>query len=174
MADSIERKKRKLPTEERLQRAALHYLDRYVSSSANLRRVLERKVIKAARDHGTSPQDYIGLIDTVVEKCERTGLIDDTRYAETKLASMRRKGRSERQIKQYLSSKGVSPETVSSVLEQDGTSEMEAAIRYAQRRRLGPFSDPSKRAARQEKDMAALCRAGFSYAISRRVIADQS
>ena len=37
------------PTLENLERAALRYLERYASSRANLRRVLMRRVLRAAR-----------------------------------------------------------------------------------------------------------------------------
>ncbi|MCA9558512.1 MAG: RecX family transcriptional regulator, partial [Myxococcales bacterium] len=48
--------------------------------------------------------------------------------------------------------------------------DLAAAARYARRRRLGPFRPAEARAERREKDLAALGRAGFSYAIARRVI----
>ena len=49
-------KRRRLPrkaTPKRLQRVALHYLERYSSSSENLRRVLMRRVERSALVHGT-------------------------------------------------------------------------------------------------------------------------
>ena len=39
----------KPPTQERLEKAALHYLERYAASSEGVRRVLMRKVERAAR-----------------------------------------------------------------------------------------------------------------------------
>ncbi len=44
-----------------------------------------------------------------------------------------------------------------------------AALRYARRRRLGPFCR-GDRFERREKDLAALARAGFGVAFARPVI----
>ena len=47
---------------------------------------------------------------------------------------------------------------------------MAAAAALARRRRLGPFRRPGEREERRDKDLAALARVGFSYAVARRVI----
>jgi regulatory protein len=163
-------RKYKLPTEERLTRAAIHYLDRYASSQENLRNVLSRKVKRAATANGRSPEDFREIVDRVVEKCRRAGMVDDRTYAETKLVGLRRRGRSKRQIKATLASKGVDRDLIANVIDQDDTSELEAARTYARRRRLGPWRTRGQREERREKDMAALCRAGYPYEIARKVI----
>ncbi len=160
----------KLPTEERLVRSAVHYLERYASSAGNLRKVLERKVFKACTEHERDPQDFAPLIDAVVEKCSRTGLLNDLAYAETKTASLRRRGSSRRKIEAQLSAKGVDRNIIRSVLEDDHQSDFDAARIFARRRRLGPFRTDANREARRDKDLAALCRAGFSYEIARHII----
>ncbi|MDE0409722.1 MAG: RecX family transcriptional regulator, partial [Alphaproteobacteria bacterium] len=40
----------------------------------------------------------------------------------------------------------------------------------ARRRRLGPWRDPAERAARRQKDLAAMARAGFRLDVARQVI----
>lgn len=89
----------KQPTEDRLIKSALHYLERYATSAANLRKVLERKVLKACMSLELDPADYADLIDAVVEKCVQTGLVNDKTYAETKTAGLRRRGGSTRKSK---------------------------------------------------------------------------
>ncbi|WP_346896767.1 RecX family transcriptional regulator [uncultured Roseibium sp.] len=163
-------RKYKLPTEERLTRAAIHYLDRYASSQENLRNVLSRKVKRAATANGRSPDEFRDIVDQVVEKCRRAGMVDDRAYAETKLVGLRRRGRSKRQIEAMLAAKGVDRDLIATVLDRDDTSELEAARNYARRRRLGPWRSPGQRQERREKDMAALCRAGYPYEIARKVI----
>ncbi len=160
----------KKPTEDRLKNAALHYLDRYASSAANLRRVLERKVLKACLNLELDPAEFSATIDQVVDKCVRSGLVNDRSYAETKIASMRRRGGSRRKIEAQLSAKGVDRDTLQSVLEDDDQVEMDAAMVFARRRRLGPFRAKSERATRRDKDLAAMCRAGFSFEIARKII----
>jgi regulatory protein len=159
----------KPPTEDRLTRSALHYLERYATSSANLRKVLERKVLKACTGLELDPNDYAGLIDTVVATFVRNGLVDDRAYAETKLAGLRRRGGSARKIEAKLAAKGVDRATIESVLQSDEASDEDAARVFARRRRLGPYRQ-TDRSARRDKDMAALCRAGFSFETARRII----
>lgn len=160
----------KLPTVERLTRSAVHYLERYSSSQNNLRKVLERRVLKACRHHGQDPADFSGMIDKVLKKCVDSGLVNDRTYAETKTASLRRRGGSRRKIEAQLTQKGVDRDTTRSVLDDGAGTEEEAADAYARRRRLGPFRNAADRAARREKDLAAMCRAGFSFDIAVRVI----
>lgn len=160
----------RLPTVERLTRSAVHYLERYSSSQNNLRKVLERRVLKACRHHGLDPADFSGMIDKVLKKCVDSGLVNDRTFAETKTASLRRRGGSRRKIEAQLTQKGVDRDTIRSVLDDGAGTEEEAADAYARRRRLGPFRNAADRAARREKDLAAMCRAGFSFDIAVRVI----
>jgi len=162
--------KYKPPTQDRLTRSALHYLERYASSEANLRRVLERKVLKACTALELDPSDFSGLIETVVASCVRNGLINDRTYAETKAAGLRRRGGSARKIEAQLAAKGVDRETIETVLQDTDQSDDDAAWVFARRRRLGPYRSSDKRDEKRDKDLAAICRAGFSYEIARRVI----
>ena len=64
-----EMKRRRVPrkmTPKRLQRVALHYLERYSSSSENLRRVLMRRVERSAWAHGTDREEGAAAIDAIV------------------------------------------------------------------------------------------------------------
>ncbi|MEO0980456.1 MAG: regulatory protein RecX [Pseudomonadota bacterium] len=158
------------PTIERLTRSAVHYLERYSSSQENLRKVLERRVLKACRHHGLDPADFTDMIETVVRKCTGSGLVNDRTYAETKTASLRRRGGSRRKIEAQLAHKGVDRDTIQSALDGGNVSEDEAAAVYARRRKLGPFRNAADRQARRERDLAAMCRAGFSFDVALRVV----
>ena len=156
-----------------LERAALAYLERYASSTGNLRRVLRRKIEKRCRLRGEDPDPFYPLIEDVIARAIRAGLVDDTRYAEARVASLRRRGGSARAIQAKLAAKGVDRETVAAALAQeegDREAEEEAAAHaLARRRRLGPYRTGERRAYR-DKDMASLARAGFSYAVARSVV----
>lgn len=165
-----DKRKPRIPNVERLTRAAVHYLERYSSSKNNLRHVLERRVLKACRYHDLDPGDFSEMIDAVVEKCLNAGLVNDQSYAETKTASLRRRGSSRRKIEAHLAAKGVDRGTIEAVLDDDQGSDTEAAITYARRRRLGPFRKTADRQKRRDKDLAAMCRAGFSFDIARQII----
>ncbi|EIM29323.1 regulatory protein RecX [Microvirga lotononidis] len=152
-----------------LQRAALAYLERYASSAENLRRVLRRKVDKRCRLRGEDPAGFQEMIDEVVAKSLRSGLIDDTRYAEARVATLRRRGGSARAIQAKLSAKGVDRTAIAAALEGEDGDEEQAARAFARRRKLGPFR-PGERAPYRDKDLAAMARAGFRFAVARDVI----
>ena len=91
------------------------------------------------------------------------------------VASLRRRGLSERMIRLKLKEKGLSDDTIREALAQwaadapeDG--DLQAAINLARRRRLGPFRPTENRAERRDRDLAALARAGFDGDTARRVV----
>ncbi|MGH6968843.1 MAG: regulatory protein RecX, partial [Stellaceae bacterium] len=162
-------------TAERLENVALHYLSRYASSSGNLRRVLMRRVARAAAAHGEDPATGAQLVDTLVARFQRSGLIDDRAYAAQKAASLQRRGASRFGIRGKLRQKGVEADLIAAAVTTldeggSGTGEFAAACGLIHRRRLGPCRPPGQRAAMRQKDMAALARAGFSLDVARRAL----
>lgn len=156
-------------TADYLQRAAMHYLERYAAPAAQLRRVLRRKIIASCRHHGREPAEFDIALDEVVARCVSSGLVDDQRFAEARAASLRRRGQSARAVAARLSAKGVSRELVEAHAASTEAEELEAARKAAKRKRLGPWSRKD-RALNRQKDLAALARAGFSMQIARAII----
>lgn len=152
-----------------LDRAALAYLERFASSADNLRRVLKRKVERRCRIRNEDPGPFLALLDDVLARAVRCGLVDDCRYAEGRVASLRRRGGSARAIASKLAAKGVSREAAAAALANGEDDEIAAASALARRRRLGPYRT-GERALYREKDLAALARAGFAFGIARQVI----
>lgn len=165
-------------TPQYLENAALHYLERFASSAANLRRVLMRKVTRAAEAHGDDPGEGAALVEALVARYVARGLLDDRAYAESKAASLRRRGTSRHGIRGRLAQKGVDRDLIDATLErmveEDGSGDLAAAVALARRRRLGPYRPPEERAARRAKDLATLARAGFGSAVAARVLAADS
>lgn len=153
-----------------LENAALAYLQRFATSQANLRRVLLRKVERSCRHHGDDPAGFAHLVDDLVARYVRSGMIDDQRYAEAQVASSRRRGRSAQGIRARLAAKGVGGELVQAALAEHETGDGDAARAFARRRRLGPYRTTGKRSDFRDKDLASLGRAGFAYEIARGVI----
>jgi len=162
-------------TAAHLENAALHYLERFASSSGNLRRVLRRKVARAARVHGGDPAEGERLVEEIVARYLRSGLLDDRAYAAQQAASLRRRGASRYGIRGRLAVKGVAADDVAAAIgrldESAGESDLAAACAFARRRRLGPYRAAAVRAAHQQKDLGALARAGFGLDLARRVLA---
>lgn len=152
-----------------LQRAAMYYLERYAAPSAQLRRVLERKVLLSCRHHGDDPAQFVEMLDAVVERCVGSGLVDDARFAEARANTLRRKGQSANAIAARLAAKGVSRDLVTQHSTVEPEQELAAARIAAKRKRIGPWSR-GDRAANRQKDLAALARAGFAMSVARIVI----
>ncbi|NMM43749.1 RecX family transcriptional regulator [Rhodospirillaceae bacterium KN72] len=169
------RKGPKPATPERLEKGALHYLERFASSSENLRRVLMRRVQRSAYLHGTDVDAGARAVEDLIARFRRSGLLDDGLYAEGRAASLHRQGKSQRAIRQALSVKGIDAATADSALTAldervDGDVDLGAAVNYARRRRIGPWRREDLREAARDKDMAALARQGFGYDTARKVI----
>jgi regulatory protein len=155
-----------------LENAALYYLERFASSSGNLKRVLMHKVLRSARHHGTDPAAGEKLVDDIIARYLRSGLLDDSAYAAQKAASLRRRGASRHAIRGKLALKGVEGTLIDATLAGEGeASELAAACALVRRRRLGPLRKPGERAGHRQKDLAALARAGFGLDLARRVLA---
>jgi regulatory protein len=176
---SAKKAKRRTPrkmTAKRLHNIALSYLDRYEASEAGFRSMLERRIYKAARAHGEDPESFAPMVDDEVRKAVEAGFINNKRFAENQVFQQRGRGASARAIQARLKAKGVEDDFISQALEHDERDDAVAAWRYARRRRLGPYR-LRERAERRERDMAALCRAGFSFSVAASVVdgdADES
>jgi len=160
-----------------LERAALHYLERYASSAANLRRVLMRRVDQAARAGMIERADGATRVGAVIDKLVARRLLDDKAYAEGRARSLSRQGRSKSVIARRLQVKGVAGEALDgalAALAEEGHSDLAGALKLARKRRLGPFRPKAERQERRQRDMAALGRAGFSFEIARKVIEAES
>lgn len=160
-----------------LERAALHYLERYSASAEMLRRTLTRRVEKRARAREEDPGAFTEMIEAVVARAVSGGLVDDARFAQARLATLRRRGTSARGASAKLAAKGVPRALVEAAMESEraaaedpDTVEARAAQAYAKRRRLGPHRRPETRALHRERDLAALARAGFPYGLARQVV----
>lgn len=160
-------------TAERLRAGALFYLDRYATSSENLRQVLMRRVYKSASLHGTDTTEGAEFVDAIIKKFLELNILDDDAYARMKIESMRRRGTSSKAIRQKLMMKGIPSDIIDKSLdefeEETGKHEIHSAIAYIKRRRLGPYRIKAREEF-QEKDMAALGRQGFSYDMARKLV----
>jgi len=181
-----DQKKKRTPrkiTPRYLENAALYYLQRYASSAGNLRRVLTRKVDRSCQFHGTPADEFYPVIDALVARYEKSGLLNDTLYAEGRTASLRRQGKSRQAIAANLKVKGLAPDIIQQALESvDGDradtalpAELAAALKLARKRKIGRFnpkpeSDPLLRRKQQMREMGIMARGGFSYDIARQAL----
>lgn len=159
---------------EALEKAALAHLAHFASSSENLRRVLLRRIARAAGDERIDAAAAARLVDGIVRRMVAAGALDDRGYAVQQAASLHRRGVSSAAIRFRLKEKGVDEAHIRAALDELGApaaSELAAACALARRRRLGPLRPPADRAASHDRDLGVLARAGFSFDVARRVLA---
>lgn len=160
-----------------LENAALYYLQRYATSSQNLKNVLGRKIRRGCAHHGQDPEEFFRLLDQLVARYQQSGLLNDMVYAEGRVQSLRRQGLSRQSIRQKLTAKGLASAEIEAALQQVDRSgdtaedELAAARTLARRKKIGPWrrrtlADPKD----AQKELAALARAGFSYDIARQAL----
>ncbi|HEY8191176.1 MAG TPA: RecX family transcriptional regulator [Alphaproteobacteria bacterium] len=163
-------------SETYLHNAGLHYLQRFATGEGNFRRVMKRKIDNSCRAHPDQDRaDCLRMLDELVTKFRRSGLLDDGNYAGAAVRTMRRRGLSARAINAKLTAKGVAVEIVATAIaacdaelkSQNG--DMVAAARHAMRRRLGPFARATTEE-RTSKELSSFARAGFSYEIAQRIL----
>jgi regulatory protein len=165
--------KLKEPTEESLYRFALWYLERFAATAEGLRKGMEKRVRKAIMAELVEAEEGNRRIAAVLERITALGYLNDEAFADGKAASLLRAGKPPRHILETLKAKGVESETASATLDRlaEETPDLAraAAVRYAQRRRLGFFrlADHDKF---RDKDLATLMRAGHSPALAREII----
>jgi regulatory protein len=153
---------------ELLERWALVYLGRYASSAENLRHVLMRRVRRHSPDAASQAS---GLIDALVDRYRRSGLLDDAAYAAGRVASLHRRGDSLKAIHARLTAKGLAAEVVADALSGlRGLSpdpDLAAACAFARRHRLGPYR---RAAADPARELGAFARAGFDRRVAEAVL----
>jgi len=156
-----------------LDEAALKYLERFDASIAKLRTRLMQKG-RALAPEGTSKDDIESVVNQLVARYQRSGILDDRRFAEASIRGLRQRGLGERAIVHRLSAKGLEATTVREAIGRVDADqeepELEAAIRFVKRRKLGAFRTTQVTAKERRKDLQALARAGFSYEVAQRAL----
>jgi regulatory protein len=151
---------------EALQRLALFYVGRYATTRAKLRDYLKRKLTERGWEHGEAPN-----VEALIGRFSDLGYIDDRAFAEARTSSLQRRGYGERRIGQALHAAGIGIEDASGALDQARDGAWKAALRYAKRRRIGPYAQ-EKAAGREawEKAFSAMVRAGHSFEMVRKIL----
>lgn len=152
---------------EQLKALALHYAARYATTSARLADYLRRK-LKQRPWTSDTPPDVEGLVTRLVA----LGYVDDALWAASKQREMQARGLGPRRVAQALHAAGVSAPSEDAP-EDTPEPPIMAAVRFARRRRLGPFrrADAPPGDADARKAMAAMLRAGHGFEEARRVLA---
>jgi regulatory protein len=159
-------KKKDAPlTERALEEAALRYLNRFDCSVEKLRKHLGALIRRRGGDPALK-----GHVDALLERYRASGLLDDARFAENLAGRLRSRGTSRRMVIQKLRLRGIARETAETIARSVPNADLESAVAYARRRRLGPHRPEAERAANRRKDLATLARAGFDHDVAVRAL----
>jgi regulatory protein len=149
---------------ESLERLALYYVGRFATSRAKLGAYLERKVRERGWE-GAGPD-----IEGLAERLSALGYIDDTAFAAARAASLQRRGYGERRVDEALKAAGIAEEDAGEVKAAARENGLAAALRFAERKRIGPYAKEAPGREARQKAFAAMMRAGHPMDIVRRVL----
>jgi regulatory protein len=150
-----------------LNELALRYVGRFATTRAKLRSYLARKVRERGWEGPGEPE-----VGRLAERFAELGYVDDRSFALAKSQSLTARGYGKRRVMDALRAAGVEEAEGAAARDHAQAEAAAAALRFAQRRRIGPFAaapetDPGKR----EKALAAMIRAGHGYTLARSILA---
>ena len=152
---------------------AYSYLEKYSPSKQQLKVFLLKKYLTKIK--GTkSKKEVTAIIDEIVSNLEKSKLLNDEMYSDSKARMFLRRGYSLNKINQSLRSKGIDDKYVKQSIEKIKEDQIEpdfvSALKLCKRRRIGPLRPESNRELFYKKDMGVLARGGFSFDLSKRVL----
>lgn len=147
-----------------LEGLALRYVERFATTRGKLADYLRRKI----RERGWEgePTDVAALAERFAER----GYVDDRGFAEMKAASLARRGYGERRISAALHAAHVGADDAAEVVEQARDGAHDQAMAFARRKRIGPFARHPADEDQRRKQLAAMLRAGHSFALSSQIV----
>ncbi|MEM1131880.1 MAG: RecX family transcriptional regulator [Pseudomonadota bacterium] len=161
----------------KLRDMALRYVARYATSSHKLRQYLLRKV----KERGWA-DDTPADIDALVDYCVAQHFVDDALYAETKAASLSRRGYGQRRIDDSLRASGIDEEDAQGARDHAEAMRWRSALLLAKRRRIGPFAaqadaaereteaDVQERQKLRQKQIQMMVRAGHNFSVAAMLV----
>jgi regulatory protein len=152
---------------EGLERLGLHYAGRYATTRSKLAAYLTRKLRERGWNGEAKPES---LVESLVERFAVLGYVDDRAFASARAASLMRRGYGERRIEQALRQAGIGEEDGQPARTEAKDGAWTAALRFAERKRIGPWAQsPPDREARR-KAAGAMIRAGHPIDMVRRLV----
>ena len=163
---------------KKLRNSAMSYLARYEVSEFQFKSTMKRKLSYFENNLNESEKDK--LINQIKSEMVLSHFIDDDRYAETKIRTIRRQGGSKRLIFAKLNDKGISKDVIQTALnivdENHENAEIIAAVNFIKKKNIGVFYKNKKIGNEidsytlKDKWYGALARRGFSLEIVKKVL----
>lgn len=152
--------------QKQLQELALRYVGRYATTRAKLTAYLNRKIGERGWDDLRDPD-----VGAVVERFSELGYVDDSAFALSKSRALASRGYGKRRLIEKLYAAGVEEKDGEAAREHADQEAVAAALRFAERRRIGPFAF-TRYADRRDRDraVASMVRAGHGIDLARAIV----
>lgn len=158
---------------KKIEAKAFWYLERYASSSKNLKDYLRKKV----RDTDLNNDSEL-IISQIINNLEKQNILNDGVFSESKAKTFINKGWSLSKIKFRLKQLGINNETIDICIENIKTEEADieliAASKLVKKRFIGSFRRKELDDKLKNREFGILARAGFNYALSKKVLYELS
>lgn len=152
--------------EAKLNELALTYVGRFATTRSKLRFYLSRKIRERGWNAAREP-DLEALADRFADQ----GYVDDPAFALAKSQALAGRGYGKRRLLEKLRAAGVAEADSEVARDHADRQAVAAALHFAERRRIGPFAlAPARDPAQREKALAAMVRAGHSFALARAIV----
>ena len=152
-------------TAAKMRDLALTYAARFATTEAKLASYLRRKLRERGWADDTSPEP-----EMLAAEFTSLGYVNDQLFAEGKAAALGRKGMGKLRVKSTLRAAGIAEAIAQPLCEPNASEDFERALKFAERKRIGPYclSPPDDRA--RNRWVGAFLRAGHPPQIAYRII----
>jgi regulatory protein len=150
----------------RLHELALRYVGKYATTRAKLRAYLVRKVRERGWAGGREPD-----LEALANRFAELGYIDDAAYALAQSRSLMARGYGKGRLSDKLRIAGVEESDGEAAGRHADAEAVAAALRFAERRRIGPFAVAAVERPEREKWIGAMVRAGHGFGLARAIAA---
>ena len=158
-------KPRKPLNSAQLRELAMNYVARFATSTGKLEAYLGRKLRERGWDEDEPQADIAGLVADFAA----LGYVDDAAFARSRSEGLLARGYGARRVGEALRQAGID-EPLRDAAAPGERAARRAALRLAEKRRFGPFASEAPDPARREKQLAAMLRAGHSFAHARLLV----
>ena len=145
-----------------LERLGLHYVGRYATSRGKLIAYLQRKLIERGWAGDQAPD-----LAAQAERYVALGYVDDQAFAEARARSLGGRGYGQGRVRQALHAARIDEEHAASAHKIAFDGRWAAALRYAEKRRIGPWARAEPDRAARQKAIAAMIRGGHDFELAR-------
>lgn len=147
-----------------LEELALRYVGKYATTRAKLRAYLRRKIQERGWEGERAPD-----LEALADRFAELGYIDDAAYAMAKSRALSGRGYGKRRLTDALRMAGVDESDSVDAGNFADNESVAAALRFAERKHLGPFAAAAADRLQREKWIAAMVRAGHGFTLARAI-----